>query len=119
MALKTRDLLLRQRVQATNALRGHMAELGVVAPKGRTSITKLIEVLDDHNDLSLSAVARTALQELVAQIQALTARVERLHSGRRPDPCRHHQGRGARTCQLSHRARLCGLSWTDAKRHTG
>jgi transposase len=78
MALKTRDLLLRQRVQATNALRGHMAELGVVAPKGRTSIGRLIAIIADRQDRSIPDMARTALQELVAQIQALTARVERL-----------------------------------------
>jgi len=33
-AFKTRDLLVRQRTQAINAVRGHMAEYGVVAPNG-------------------------------------------------------------------------------------
>jgi transposase len=78
MVLKTREVLVRQRVQLTNALRGHLAELGVVAPKGMTSIGKLIEVLDDRQDSSIPDVARPALQELAAQIQTLTARVERL-----------------------------------------
>jgi transposase len=78
MGLKTREVLLRQRVQLTNVLRGHLAELGVVAPQGRTSIGKLLEVLADHKDTSLPDVARMALQELVAQIRELTARVERL-----------------------------------------
>jgi transposase len=31
---RTRDLLVRQRTQAINALRGHLAEFGVVAPQG-------------------------------------------------------------------------------------
>jgi transposase len=78
MVLKTRELLVRQRVQLTNALRGHLAELGVVAAKGRTSLRKLLEIIADHNDTSILDVARTALQELVVQIQELTARVERL-----------------------------------------
>jgi transposase len=78
MVLKTRELLVRQRVQASNALRGHMAELGVVAAKGRTSIGKLLAIIADRQDSSIPEVARTALQESVAQIQALTARVERL-----------------------------------------
>jgi transposase len=78
MVLKTRDLLLRQRIQATNALRGHMAELGVVAAKGRTSIGKLIAIIGDRQDSSIPDIARTALQHLVAQIRELTARVERL-----------------------------------------
>jgi transposase len=78
MGLKTRELLLRQRVQLTNALRGHMAELGVIAPKGRTSIGKLLEIIADRKDSTIPDIARTALQELVAQIRDLTARVERL-----------------------------------------
>jgi transposase len=78
MGLKTRDLLVRQRVQLTNALRGHMAELGVVAPQGRTSIGRLLEVIADHKDTNIPEVARMALQELVAQIRELTGRVERL-----------------------------------------
>src|SRR3977135_3538940 len=34
MLHRTRDLLVRQRTMLVNALRGHMAELGVIAPKG-------------------------------------------------------------------------------------
>jgi transposase len=33
MAFKTRDLLVRQRTQTINALCGHMAEYGVLAPE--------------------------------------------------------------------------------------
>ena len=34
MMFRTRDLLVRQRTQTINALRGHLAEFGVVAPRG-------------------------------------------------------------------------------------
>ena len=34
MIFRTRDLLVRQRTQLINALRGHLAEHGVVAPQG-------------------------------------------------------------------------------------
>ena len=34
MLFHTRDLLVRQRTQTINALRGHLAEFGVVAPQG-------------------------------------------------------------------------------------
>jgi transposase len=78
MVLKTRDLLVRQRLQASNALRGHMAELGVIAAKGRTSLGKLLAIIRDRQNSSIPDIARTALQQLVAQIQDLTARVERL-----------------------------------------
>jgi transposase len=35
---RTRSLLMRQRVQISNAIRGHMAEFGVVAPIGRLGL---------------------------------------------------------------------------------
>src|SRR5689334_17100611 len=34
VVFRTRDLLVRQRTQAINALRGHLAEFGVIAAKG-------------------------------------------------------------------------------------
>ena len=39
MLHRARDLLMRQRTQLINALRAHMAELGVVAAQGREGIT--------------------------------------------------------------------------------
>ena len=42
MVLKTRELLIRQRSQTANAMRAHMAELGIVAATGMTSIGKLM-----------------------------------------------------------------------------
>src|SRR5665647_142722 len=78
MVLKTRELLIRQRTQTANALRGHMSELGVVAAMGMASIDKLIVIIRDNDDASIPDAARLALKEMAAQIEALTARVERL-----------------------------------------
>ena len=47
MLFRTRDLLVRQRTQTINALRGHLAEYGVVAPQGRARIRQLAWVLED------------------------------------------------------------------------
>ena len=47
MLFRTRDLLVRQRTQTINALRGHLAEYGVVAPQGRAWIRQLAGVLAD------------------------------------------------------------------------
>ena len=47
MLFRTRDLLVRQRTQTINALRGHLAEYGVVAPKGTAWIRQLAGVLED------------------------------------------------------------------------
>ena len=48
MLFRTRDLLVRQRTQTINALRGHLAEYGVVAPQGRAWIVQLAAVLEDE-----------------------------------------------------------------------
>src|SRR6201984_1921742 len=44
MQHRTRDLLMRQRTQAINALRAHMAELGIVAAQGRAGLKTLLGV---------------------------------------------------------------------------
>ena len=41
MVLKTRDLLTAQRTQTINALRGHLAEHGIIAPKGPQHLPRL------------------------------------------------------------------------------
>src|SRR5262249_45383061 len=46
MAFRTRDLLVRQRTQTINALRGHLAEYGVVAPAGSVHVGRLIAAID-------------------------------------------------------------------------
>ena len=45
MLHRTRDLLVRQRTMLVNALRGHMAELGVIAPQGISRVADLVAVL--------------------------------------------------------------------------
>ena len=78
MILKTRELFIRQRTQAANAMRAHMAELGIVAATGMTSIAKLIAVLRDGEDTRLPPAARAALLEMAEQIEKLTARIDTL-----------------------------------------
>jgi transposase len=73
MAFKTRDLLVRQRTQAINALRGHMAEYGVVAPNGPVHIERLAEALQDGGGLPAPVVALS--QMLLAHIAALSEQI--------------------------------------------
>ena len=40
MLFRARDLLVRQRTQLVNALRGHLAEHGVVAPQGLVNVKR-------------------------------------------------------------------------------
>jgi transposase len=60
MLFRTRDLLVRQRTQLINALRGHLAEYGVVAPQGRANIRDLGFVVDEATtSLPLLVASRT------------------------------------------------------------
>ena len=47
MLFRTRDLLVRQRTQTINALRGHLAEFGVVAAQGPAHVSWLALALED------------------------------------------------------------------------
>lgn len=47
MLFRTRDLLVRQRTQTINALRGHLAEHGIVAPQGPANVKVLGQAIED------------------------------------------------------------------------
>ncbi|RWR25158.1 transposase [Sinirhodobacter populi] len=46
MIFRLRDLLVGQRTQVINALRGHLAEFGLVTGKGRENVDKLRAILE-------------------------------------------------------------------------
>jgi len=71
MQHRTRDLLMRQRTQVINALRAHLAELGIVAAQGREGLKDLLAIIADEKDERLPADARASLIVLAAQLQAL------------------------------------------------
>src|SRR5215468_800393 len=71
MQHRTRDLLLRQRTQVINALRAHLAELGIVAAQGREGLKTLLEIIAKGADERLPADARASLIVLAGQLQAL------------------------------------------------
>ena len=62
MVFRTRDLLVRQRTQLTNALRAHLAEHGVVAPQGITNVAALGALIEEAgSDLDLMVVEAARL----------------------------------------------------------
>src|SRR5246127_1420829 len=71
MQHRARDLLLRQQTQVINALRAHMAELGIVAAQGREGLKQLLAIIADEKDARLPIDARASLIVLAAQLQAL------------------------------------------------
>ena len=50
MLHRARQLLVRQRTMLSNALRGHLAELGIVSAKGRNGTGELLRIIADGAD---------------------------------------------------------------------
>jgi transposase len=73
MVFRGRDLLVGQRTQIINALRGHMAEHGWVAPKGPSHIARLAELLKDED--AVPAAARPVLGAMLEMLAELDRRI--------------------------------------------
>ena len=58
MLFHTRDLLVRQHTQTTDALRVHLSEFGAVAPQGPAYVGRLASALDDPGSSLPGAVRR-------------------------------------------------------------
>jgi transposase len=70
VVFRARDVLVRQRTQCINALRGHLTEYGWVVAKGATHVPMLINQIEDPN-CHLPESARAIFKVLVATLKAL------------------------------------------------
>lgn len=75
---RARELLVRQRTQLVNALRGHLAEFGIVAAKGITKLGELLALVSDPEDRRVPPLARGVLAVLVEQLHAVDAKITAL-----------------------------------------
>ncbi len=71
------DLLVRQRTQLINALRGHLAEHGMVVAQGPSHVAKLIPHVEDPAS-GLPDAARSTLGILIEVLKSLDDRIRRL-----------------------------------------
>ncbi|AXO16400.1 transposase [Thalassospira profundimaris] len=75
MLFRTRDLLVGQRTQLVNALRGHLAEHGIVLAKGIANVERLALRLEDDD---LPDLVRHLGRIYLDQIAQLGAEIEKL-----------------------------------------
>src|ERR1700750_2246583 len=80
MLHRSRDLLVRQRTMLVNAIRGHFAEFGIVAPQGVRRVGELAALLIEEDATTLPPLARQALRVLLAQLQALDDQIANLEA---------------------------------------
>ena len=87
MLHRSRQLLVCQRTMLSNAIRGHMAELGVIASKGRNGTAELLKIIADEHDDRIPAAARLSLDVLARQYAAVRAEIvaieKRIHAWHR------------------------------------
>jgi transposase len=72
---RARHLLIRQQTPVINAIRGHLAEFGIVAAVGRKGVEDLLRVVADPKDERAPKVARACVVALGAQLRMLKAQI--------------------------------------------
>ncbi|TGR72670.1 IS110 family transposase [bacterium M00.F.Ca.ET.194.01.1.1] len=75
---RTRSLFVSQRTQLVNALRGHLAEVGLIAARGVRNSSKLVKLMESAPDEVVPAVMRRALEDICEQLQRLDGLVAKL-----------------------------------------
>lgn len=87
MLHRSRQLLVRQRTMLSNAIRGHMAELGMISAKGRNGTVELLEVIAKADDDRIPMAAWFSLNALARQYANVTAEIgaldKRIHAWHR------------------------------------
>src|SRR3981189_1928278 len=76
----TRDLLIRRRTMLVNALRGHLAEFGLIEAQGLHKVARLIAVVMDENDRRVPDIARQVLKVIVNQIEDIQTGIASLET---------------------------------------
>ena len=77
VVFRARDLLVRQRTQIINALRGHLAEYGLIVAKGPSHVAALIEQAKASGS-GVPAAAQPALDILIKLLTVLAEQIKQL-----------------------------------------
>lgn len=90
---RVREMLLRQRTQLINGIRGHLTEFGIVGPQRAHHMRLLIGVIRDQTDNRLPMAARRALLHLVEQLEQVAKKLDTIDKdlvalARQDDACR-------------------------------
>jgi transposase len=78
MLHRVRDQLIGQRTATINALRGHLAELGIVAAQRQAGVRELLAVLGEVEDERIPPLAREMLQTLATHLRQLEDKLAEL-----------------------------------------
>jgi transposase len=74
MIVKHREIMVSQRIQAINALRGHATEFGIVTAKGEQNVSALLAVLAE--DTAIPGTAKVMFAQMGQHIADLDEKIE-------------------------------------------
>src|ERR671913_353982 len=74
LVFRARDLLVKQRTQIINALRGHLAEFGLIVAKGPAHVPHLLRAVEDPDE-PIPEIARPILQMLAETLHRLDEKI--------------------------------------------
>ena len=77
VVFRTQDLLVRQRTQTIDALRGHLAEFGIVAPRGPAHVGKLAQAVEAEGS-GLPAAVRTVCGVLLKTLSVYDGEIKEI-----------------------------------------
>ena len=77
MLHRARSLLVRQRTMLVNAVSAHMAEFGIIAPRGLRHVEILTKTIA-HQQERLPELARSILQTIVDRLNGTMARIREI-----------------------------------------
>ena len=75
MMHRARDLLIRQRTMLVNALRGHLAEFGLIEAQGLHKVARLVTIVVDEVDERVPEMARQVLKVIVNQLKDIQTEI--------------------------------------------
>lgn len=78
MLHRVRELLIRQRTMLVTALRGHLAEFGIVTQQGIAGVGMLIALIEDGDHDLIPSLARSALLPLIGQLREVHEKVSEM-----------------------------------------
>ena len=92
LVFRTRDLLVRQRTQLINAIRGHLTEYGWIAPKGPSHVAMLADLIEEEEMASSLPEAARAMFRVMLDLLAELEWQDR--GSRQRDRAARSRGRG-------------------------
>jgi transposase len=78
MLHRVRDQLIGRRTATINALRGHLAAFGIVAPQRQAGVRQLLAILGEVENGPIPPLAREVLQTLASHLRELESKLAEL-----------------------------------------